>query len=99
MVDRNFKVYIPNSLCQSKGLIRDVGVEFSVKEIADMLPQETRGTLSSIKRRVDYEQQITDNIELTFMGKELPENILIKSCEFSISPIIPRPVRCFRCQI
>lgn len=96
LIDSNFRVYIPNSLCQNKGLIRDVGTEFLAKEIAEMIPQRTSGMISSIKRRVDYKQQITENMEFAFMGKQLPEIILIKSCEFLVSPIIPRPVRCYR---
>lgn len=97
--EKNYKAYIPNSITQQRALIREVGPEFSVQFLVDLIPHDTIKNLISIKRRVNFDQQITDTLEFTFFGQFLPEVVRIKDFEFSLTPIVPRPTRCFRCQI
>lgn len=98
LTDRNFRVYIPNSIIQKKGLIKEVDAECSAESIAARIRPEHKENLMSIKRRVDMEGNILDSMELTFLEKALPDIIPIKRFEFPVTPIIPKPTRCFRCQ-
>lgn len=93
-----YRVYIPNSMKISKGIVRDIDCSISATEFAERLSIEDRTNLISIKRRISFNNQIIDTFELSYASSSIPENVIVSSFELPLKPIIPRPIRCDKCQ-
>lgn len=81
LAERNFGVYIPNSIVQKWGYIKEVDVECSAESIAERIKPEHRENFMAIKRRVDMDGNILDIMELTFL--KVPCRMLFRSKDLS----------------
>jgi hypothetical protein len=98
-VDRHICVTVHRSLNSSRGVIR-------CPELADMPDNEilkelsTQG-VSEVKRVLvtkGPKKIPTNTLFLTFAMAKLPESIKVGYLRVKVTPFIPSPLRCFRCQ-
>jgi hypothetical protein len=98
-VDRHISVTVHRSLNSSRGVIR-------CPELADMpdseiLKELTTQGVSEVKRVLvtkGPKKIPTNTLFLTFAMAKLPESIRIGYLRVKVTPFIPSPLRCFRCQ-
>ncbi|XP_051166504.1 uncharacterized protein LOC127284850 [Leptopilina boulardi] len=95
---RNYRVFIPNSLKFSKCLVKDIDISVSVLNFVERLTPKDKEFLSTVKRRITFDNHILEALELTFILPAPPPNILVSSFEMTLHPLVPRPIRCFKCQ-
>lgn len=98
LVEKNFKVYIPNSIKYSRCLIKDIDSSVSVGGFVDRLQAEDVDRIVSICRRITFDKQMLESLEITFYGLSPPTNIIVSSFEFLLTSLSARPIRCFFCQ-
>lgn len=98
-VDRKIKVSVHVGLNSSKGVMR-------CRELADMTEQEIKDNLTSqgvtrVERTFitkDGKRQPTNTLFLTFAMAQLPESVRVGYLKVRVTPFVPSPLRCFKCQ-
>ena len=93
-----YKLLIPSSLLRKKAFIRDVDPKYSPKEIIDRLDQSSKDIITSARRRTNKDGSLTDTIEFTLATHEIPRFVFARGFECALTPVIPAPRRCFKCQ-
>lgn len=98
--DNEIKTYVPKFCIEAEGLIHDIDLEYSEKEIKE-------NSLSSIPimnirrmTRWDFQNKKViqmDKIIVTFRGQRIPSNIKIYGASFLVNYFIPNPILCKNC--
>ena len=87
------------SLNSTKGIIRCRELrECSEQEIVEELQPQKVVAAKKIEIKRNNEKILTNTIQLTFSTSELPKAISVGYLMVEVSPFIPNPLRCFRCQ-
>lgn len=99
--DRNFDVYIPNFLLHTYGIIRDVDISLTDKEIIDSM--ESIYPVANIKR---YTKKHHSNPELmvpipvcmvVFRSQTLPPHVAILGTRCPVEPYVAPVIQCRNC--
>lgn len=98
LADRGYKTLVPESLLYKKGFIRVLSVH-SVTEMIENMDRPSKEGLAMAKRRMNRREGIKqDIIDLFYLSSTIPRETLIYSVSQIVTPSIPAPKRCFRCQ-
>ena len=97
--DRPIKVSVHKGLNTSKGVLRCADLQgCPEQEIQKEL--ESQGVLEVKRVHVtkDGQRVPTNTLFLTFAMASLPESVKVGYIKAKVSPFVPSPLRCFRCQ-
>lgn len=87
------------SLNSTKGIIRCRELRHcSEEEIVDELKLQKVVAAKKIQINRNNEKILTNTIQLTFCTSELPKAVSVGYLMVEVSPFIPNPLRCFKCQ-
>ena len=93
------KVSVHASLNTSKGVIRSRDLEgVSEEEICENLSSQGVSAVRRIKVRRNNELVPTNTFILTFDRPVLPDCIKAGYLKIAVTPFVPNPLRCFKCQ-
>lgn len=62
------------------------------------LDPDDRESIHSIRRCLNEDKNLSSRVEFVFDSVVIPRNITIEGFSIPITPVIPKPSRCFRCQ-
>lgn len=99
--EHNLKAFIPINFVHKVGIIRDVPVNFSEKDIEENLLSDIKIKAVSRFTRVDSqnnEKRIpTETVKVTFYGNNLPESVILFFCRRKVEYFVPNPKQCKKC--
>lgn len=95
-----YKIYLPKQYVVTEGLIRNIPVKYSLKEIRDNIT--TNYDIEEIERlnTWDFKEQKkkpTENIKISFRANNIPEQIHIAYCPVKVLIYVQRPLFCRTC--
>lgn len=86
MEEQNLKCYLPTILRQTVGLAKGIPKEYSEEELKLNLRSGVQITKVERMKKMDRNMKLndTENVKITFTGKELPDSVSLYGCSFKI---------------
>jgi len=93
--------YRPNSEKYVHGLISPVAVASDIEALKSGMIFSSSVRIHKIermKRRINNQLEDSLSLKITFLDRDLPDNVKIYGCYYKIRPFIPSPIQCYKCQ-
>lgn len=99
MEELNLKCYVPVMLKQTMGLAKGIPEEYSEQELMENLEAEVEITKVERMKKRDRNKKLvdTENVKITFRGKELPDSVSLYGCGFKIELYLFPVKQCANC--
>lgn len=106
LAEKKYEVYIPQFNIRRQGIIRNVDIEISEQELANIIKPKYGNNLEilqvrRLKRKVVKNNETsyvpTQTILVSFKGQSLPKQVIIEKIVFEVEPFIQRVVQCLKC--
>ncbi|XP_043463622.1 uncharacterized protein LOC122499372 [Leptopilina heterotoma] len=91
-------IYIPDSFIRKKGFTNAFPPDRTIERIVEGLDPDDRNSIRSIRRCFNEDHSLSSRVEFIFDSIVIPRNIEIEGFSIPITPVVPKPSRCFRCQ-
>ena len=82
-----------------KGIIFGVDVKISDMDLKNNVVSPYEVEVASVIRIKNRSGEALPHVILSFEGSDLPEFVKIGYSRFNVKPYVPRPIRCFKCQL
>ncbi|XP_067643897.1 uncharacterized protein [Eurosta solidaginis] len=99
--DNNIRVFIPKSMVETYGVIKQVPQDFSDKEIMENIISDVKVTSVTriLRRDIDNKDNFipTFTVKISFAGVEIPESVKIFFVDMKVHHFIPKVRQCYNC--